>query len=330
MRITGHFIPLLSAATLCLLVTEPAYSTCGSANCTLVTGTQESLPAAGHGVIDLSYRFIPMDQKRHGDSSTNTVLTPGINFETGEIEPDHHSELRTDNELVQMDITYGLTERLSTSISLPLINNRRHEHIHMEDDTFSNADGSSGFGDVRVNFKYVILQSLKQFLTAGAGVKAPTGEYRLRDSEGAINEPTIMPGTGSWDGLISVFYSYQIIPHQFSLFASGSYQANTENSLKYRFGDTFLANAGLNYRLDPKLMSSLQINYRNSGRDRFIGMDVPSTGGTWIYLTPGIALQTGESSSVYMHVQLPVYQYVNDSNLVPRYALMIGASHSFE
>lgn len=323
-------VAMLITASACLVAANQSYATCGSANCSLVTGTQESLPAAGQGIIDFSYRYIRMDRKLHGDENVGEVVTPEINFETGEIEPGAHKEVRTDNELMQLDITYGLTERLSTAISLPLINNRRHEHIHMEEDEFSNNDGSSGFGDVRVNFKYAVSQSVKQLFTAGVGVKLPTGEYKLRNSDGTINEPTIMPGTGSWDGILSAFYSYQITPHEFSLFASGAYQFNGENSLNYRFGDVYQLNAGLNYRIAPKLVSSLQLNLRASDNDEFNGEKVPNTGGTWIYLTPGITLQTGESTSLYTHLQLPVYQYVNDSNLAPAFGLMVGASYNFQ
>jgi hypothetical protein len=109
---------------------------------------------------------------------------------------------------------------------------------------------------VRVNLKYVVAQTLKHLFTAGTGIKAPTGEYKLRNSRGGINEPSIMPGTSSWDGLLSAFYSYQIFPHQFTFFASGSYQINTENGMDYRFGDTVLANGGLGYRLTPRLVGN--------------------------------------------------------------------------
>lgn len=68
----------------------------------------------------------------------------------------------------------------------------------------------------------------------------------------------------------------------------------------------------------------LQINARFSDRDRYRDQDVPSTGGTWVYLTPGAA------TSLYAYLQLPVYQYVNDGNLVPRYGLMLGVSRNFE
>ena len=67
-------------------------ASCGSANCFLVTGTQEGIATPGQIILDLSYRFIPMDRARKGGKSSSEALVPGINFSTGEIEPDHHRE----------------------------------------------------------------------------------------------------------------------------------------------------------------------------------------------------------------------------------------------
>lgn len=330
-NITTLLYPI--ASLLLLAGAAPAAASCASASCSLVTGTQEGMPGEGRGTIDLSYRFIPMDQAQRGSEAVNEALVVGIDFAEGVIEPAHHRELRTNNEIIQLDINYGLSPRLALAVSLPLINNRRHEHdvLHEDgDEEFTNQDDSSGFGDARVQLKYVVAQTLKHLFIAGAGIKAPTGEYKLRNSRGGVNEPTIMPGTGSWDGLLSAFYSYQIFPHQFTFFASGSYQLNTENGMDYRFGDTVLANGGLGYRLTPRLVGNLQINARLSDRDRYRDQDVPNTGGTWVYLTPGATLDVGAATSLYAHLQLPVYQYVNDGNLVPRYGLMLGVSHNFE
>ena len=68
---------------------------------------------------------------------------------------------------------------------------------------------------------------------------------------------------------------------------------------------------------------------RQAPHDEFKGEDVPSTGGTWIYLTPGVKVQSSPGTAFYTHVQLPVYQYVNETNIVPRYGLIVGVSHTF-
>lgn len=41
------------------------------------------------------------------------MLTPKLDFENGVLEPDHHREFRTQNTLVEIDMSYGLTDRLA-------------------------------------------------------------------------------------------------------------------------------------------------------------------------------------------------------------------------
>ncbi|HHM05959.1 MAG TPA: hypothetical protein ENJ19_09505 [Gammaproteobacteria bacterium] len=315
-----------------------AVAGCGSANCFLVTGTQEGLAGVGQMTFDLSYRWIPMDQPQRGSAETSQALAPAVNFDTGEIEEDHHRELRTNNELVQLDVNYGFSERWGMALVLPLINNRRHEHVDIhhepgdaEEESFSSQE-YSGFGDVRLLGKYAFARTTRHVFVGGLGVKAPTGDYKLRNNAGGvINEPTVMPGTGSWDGLLSAYYAYQIRPRRWDWFVSGSYQHTTENDLGYRFGSTTLLNTGFNYRFQLQqrhYSAGLQLNLRHAPRDVFRGRDVSSTGGTWVHLTPGLRVQAGARTRLYVHLQLPVHQQVNDSNIVSRYGLVLGVSHS--
>jgi hypothetical protein len=259
-----------------------------------VTGTQEGIVTPGQIVLDLSYRFIPMEQVHKGSKKAAEALGPGIDFENGVIEPDHHREVRTINELAQLDVGYGVTPRFALTMAVPFLNDRLHEHfseVGTPEESFSRQDGTAGFGDLRLIGKYALWVSTKHLLVGGLGVKTPTGEYKLLNHEGAINEPTIQPGTGSWDGLISAYYAYQVLPHRLDTFLSGSYQATTENSLDYKMGNTLILNGGASYRIAEKVLTSLQVNMRQSPRDEFKKEEVPSTGGRWVYVTPGITVQ---------------------------------------
>jgi hypothetical protein len=311
-----------------IAIARRAEASCGSANCFLVTGTQEGLAPPGQIVLDLSYRFIPMDRAQEGSKKTDEALVPRIDFENGVIVPDGHREVRTNNELAQLDIGVGVTERFALQVAIPFLNNRLHEHAHLPDD-FSRQDGTSGMGDVRLIGKYVLWVATKHLLVGSLGIKTPTGEYKLLDHDGEINEPTIQPGTGSWDGLVSLYYAYQMQPHKLDLFGSASYQATTENDLDYKMGNTLILNAGANYRVGEKWITSLQLNARQAPRDEFLGEEVPSTGGKWIYVTPGIRVEASPKTTLYTHLQVPVYQYVNETNLVPRYGFIMGVSHAF-
>jgi hypothetical protein len=108
-----------------------------------------------------------------------------------------------------------------------------------------------------------------------------------------------------------------------------SHRFTTENDLDYLFGDTTLIDVGAAYLLTKTVSISGQVNTRISGRDKFIDLDVPSTGGEFIFFTPGVRLAVSDDVSVYSHVQLPIYQRVNDENLVEDYGLMLGVSYGF-
>jgi len=315
------------------LTTERALASCGSSNCFLHTGTQEGVFIPGQVVLDLSYRYITQDRKLRGSSSTNEVLVPKVDFENGELELAHHRELRTVNMLAQLDLNIGLTERLTLAIALPFFNDRLHEHddgVDMDagqNGSFTNDDGASGFGDVTVIGKNVLYLSTRHLVIGGLGVKLPTGEYKLRNGDGNINEPTIMPGTGSTDFLLSGYYSYQWQLRQLDSFVSLQYRFNTESDLDYQFGNATVLNMGLNYRTSEKIIVTGQLNTRIAERDEFIGQGVPSTGSSMIYLTPGVRIQSSAETAFYAHIQLPVYQDVNEVNSVPSDTLQFGVSH---
>ncbi|MEE8206535.1 MAG: hypothetical protein V3T82_06265, partial [Nitrospinaceae bacterium] len=83
------------------------------------------------------------------------------------------------------------------------------------------------------------------------------------------------------------------------------------------------------YRLNEKVSLSAQINTRISRRDEFLGMDVPNTGVTFVNVTPGVVLTASENTALYAHVQIPIYQRVNEVNLVPNWGLLMGISYGF-
>jgi len=327
------YVVFLSLFFLLVLISF-SEAACGSANCSLIRGTQSGVTNKERFVFDISHRYVLQDDKQKGSGDTSEVLVPKVNFESRALELDHHRELRTINQLTQIDVSYGITEKLTATMNVPFRNDRYHEH---DDEvtpstpagTFNNVDGTTGFGDITLLLKYAILQTIKHQIVLGAGVKFASGEFKLRDSEGRINEPTLMPGTGSYDAVISGLYIFSIIPNRLDLFASASHRFTTDNPLDYLFGDTTLIDGGMIYALSTIVSISAQINARIARRDTFIGLSVPSTGGEFVNFTPGVTLAATDNLSFYTHVQIPIYQRVNEVNLVPNYGLLFGASYGF-
>jgi len=328
-RRARFLIPVLAVA---LAWASPAGATCGSANCFLVTGVGNPVVEPGETVVDLSYRYIPQDVKLNGTEHTSSVVVPKIDFESGTIVPGHHQELRTVNMLAQLDVAYGLTPNLTLAVAVPFMNQRYHEHyddFDTPDPALVNTDGTTGMGDVSASLRYAALTTARHMVVVGAGVKLPTGEYRLRDKEGAINEPTLMPGSGSVDYLLSAMVQSIVRPGAVTAFASLAPRFNTENDLNYRIGHSLVANAGMAWNATDRVTLSGQVNARHAWADEFLGMAVPDTGSTLVFVTPGVRLATGKASSLYTFVQLPVFEEVRGDNLAPRYGLQIGVSHSF-
>ena len=325
---------LLTSAFLLLAVaaTRPGVASCGSASCFLVTHAEEGVDSAGSFQVDLSYRYVDQTRMLDGSQTTSEVLVPKINFEDQLIEPDHHREISTRNTSVQLGLAYGITSRVSMFGILPLLVGKAHEHFDdagTPNETFTNADGTSGFGDVVVGARYALLVKANDLLMGSVSLKVPTGPYKLLDSQGAINEPTIQPGTGSYDGLITLYYVKHQFPSSLEWFVSGSQRWNGRNSLEYQVGNETVLSGGVGYAHGERWIYSLQLNARHAGRDDYRGQGVPSTGSDALSLSPGIRFGPGKELELYSYVQIPVYQDVNEAQLAPRFGLIVGLSKRF-
>jgi hypothetical protein len=331
-RLFARAAPCAGAALFALAVSPPAGASCGSAACFLVTHAEEGVEEAGSFQIDLSYRYVDQTKKLDGSDSTSEVLVPGIDFANRVIEPDHHLEISTRNTMALLGLAYGVTARFSLFGDIPLVVSKAHEHyndVGTPDEFFTNADGTSGFGDVVVGARYALLVKANDLLMGSVAIKLPTGPYKLLDSDGAINEPTIQPGTGSYDGLITLHYVKHQFPSSFEWFVSGSQRFNGRNALEYQVGNETVVSGGFGYAHGERWVYSLQLNARHAGRDDYLGQGVPSTGSDAVSLSPGIRFGPGKGLELYGYVQLPVYQNVNEAQLAPRFGLILGFSKRF-
>ena len=323
---------LAGLALAALVLPRPVAASCGSASCFLVTHSEEGVETAGSFQIDLSFRYVDQTRKLAGSQATDDVLVPKINFEEQIIEPDHHREISTRNTMLRLDLAYGITSRLSVFGALPLLVEKDHEHVDdvgTSDEHFTNGDGTRGFGDVAFGARYAFLVKANDLLMGSVSAKLPTGAYKLRDGQGAINEPTIQPGTGSYDGLVTLHYVRHRFPSPLEWFVSGSGRFNGRNSLEYQVGNEVVVTGGMSYEAGQRCVVSLQANARHAGRDDYRGAGVPSTGSDSLALSPGFRFRSGDRFELYGYVQVPVYQHVNESQLAPRVGLLVGVSKSF-
>jgi hypothetical protein len=110
---------------------------------------------------------------------------------------------------------------------------------------------------------------------------------------------------------------------------AASYQANTSSDLEYRFGDGAMAAVNLSRPIAGRLSASLQGKLFHQTRSTYIARDVPSTGMTFVYVTPGLHVDVPGAVTVYGLLQMLGHRYVNDMQLAPRVALLAGLSKTF-
>ncbi len=183
----------------------------------------------------------------------------------------------------------------------------------------------SGLGDLTVTLKQRFYHN--DFLGGGvqaafiAGVKLPTGDRDQRDTQGNLLPRGLQLGSGSVDypvGLVFTTFKDRIgfnaaVVHQFN---------NQWNG--FRFGDESRIDVAFGYRLTPsefrsfqdKVMSAfVELNTAISQRARFNTVEIADSGGTAIFVTPGIQAVLNPRFLVEGAFQIPVYQNLNGVQL---------------
>jgi len=204
------------------------------------------------------------------------------------------------------------------------------------DDVTDDRD-TDGLGDIRAFGRYTVYQDDFKGgtfrIAPFAGLEMPTGEDQERDSQGVLPVP-LQPGSGTWDvfgGLIATYASVD-----YNIDTQISYQNNGEDHGIER-GDSISADASFQYRIFPNELSGdvpgyayalLETNWVYENKMRVNGVDNPNSGGTRLYLTPGLQYATKRWVAEAV-VQVPVTQNLNGPNREDEYIIRTGFRINF-
>lgn len=213
-------------------------------------------------------------------------------FRGTEEEPDrlaNNTEVVNNAHAWDFFLTYGISERLYTSITIPTVINTRsslYEHGREE----RNTTFSRGIADIRLGLGYWLFDLEKSpdgNIALGLGVKLPTGNYNASDifyNVGVNGEPqtrpvdqSIQPGDGGI-GITLDFQVYQKIATDFFGYASGFYLVNPretngvrtfretlspllQNESIMAVPDQYALRGGLSYTISPSFSSSFGVRY---------------------------------------------------------------------
>ncbi|HTQ65312.1 MAG TPA: transporter [Puia sp.] len=167
----------------------------------------------------------------------------------------------------------------------------------MDDDGPSS---KSGLGDITLLGNYLLLHTKKSTnqndiveneLWIGAGVKLPTGGFRVNpsDSNTTVADINSQIGTGSTDFILNALYIFRF--NRFGVSTTVNYKMNTANSSDYKYGNKLTATSLAFYRLRFGKMAmspNAGVLYENTAGNNLSGEKVQYTGGWAVSAVAGI------------------------------------------
>jgi len=320
-----------------LLLSSGDANACASCGCTLSSDWENLQFSYTPGFkLDLRYDYLDQDQLR----SRTKPISPAAASQIVNNGSPQEVEKYTINNYLTLGIDYSSSRDWGVNAQVPYID-RKHSTLGTASDGSTGGPGggqydshTSSFGDIKIIGRY---QGFTPQCKFGIlyGLKLPTGSYT---NMGTSSDPTapgpvpidrgLQPGTGTTDAILGAYYA-DGLNQNWDYFTQALFQKALDSRNDYRPGDGLNFNVGLRYAGITDFAPVLQFNYRYVQHDVGSNADQISTGGTLLYISPGITASVSQQVSVYAFYQLPLYQDVNGVQLAPRYLASVGVHYSF-
>jgi len=230
------------------------------------------------------------------------------------------------------NFVFGINEHFTVRMAVPYITKRLDRGGALP------SLRASGLGDIALLSKFRFYQRTGRAETTEAsmlfGLELPTGRNGVRD-RGMRLPAALQPGSGSTDAILGGAFTR--VDGRWLLNADLIAKLNTEAD-DYRFGNTFRADIGGQYRFHPahyvrfdqftlNLIGELNASW--SGRDHLDGALVADSGGSKVFLTTGVQAIFNRNFVIEAAVQIPVALQLNDDQLEDDFVSIIGLRARF-
>ncbi len=235
-----------------------------------------------------------------------------------------------------LKLVFGINEKMTISATIPWLDKSmtRINAGSGQKETLR----SQGIGDVPVVGKARIYQDagLGETTEAAAifGLELPVGRTDLEDGGMRLPQP-MQSGSGGMDAILGVAFTR----------VDGRWQVNSDLIAKinseandFRFGNSYRFDIGGVFRLIPAKYVSftqttvnlvLELNTIYAEKDSAGGVTVYDSGGTKIFLTPGIQVLVSENLLFESAVQLPILLELPGSQFEENYRFILGMRARF-
>lgn len=183
---------------------------------------------------------------------------------------------------------------------------------------------TDGIGDIVMLAKY----RFKENFQVGAGVKTPTGASDLPNSRGILLNADMQPGTGSWDAILFFTSQHQLKNRNtMAIYSMSTYRFTGKNKSYlidqvYEFGNEFQVQAGISDQFlvfNQMVSPSIGFKYRNVTADVNDGFEVPSTGGSWLFVKPGLSYLITPMITLATTLDIPLYANLEGTQITPTF-----------
>ena len=312
----------IAAAAIAIATTSlalPAAGSCGSAACLVNTQWQiHGIPTdAGGTLFQLQYDYIKQDTLLSG--SHKTSVAP---------EDADALEQKTISQTLIASLDYSFDRNWGVTATLPVVR-KRHDHLA---DPFGEPTPESwnftDLGDARIVARYRFAATDAGSTGVQFGLVLPTGPTNVTNAESVEAERSLQPGTGATSGVLGLYTNYAA--QNGSLwFAQLQFQGAMAIKDDYRPGNQLLLTGGVSWPVTDSVALLGQINALWRGRDSGANAEPEESGGRSMFVSPGVSYTVSPSVQLYAFAQLPVYRYVNGTQLAVNWAAVGGVTYRF-
>lgn len=253
-----------------------------------------------------------------------------------------HGDVHSVSKLIQPSLfaAYGISDDLTLGVRVPWSIRTSVRSPSESGNGVDQLGDASGFGDVSVFGQYRFWHSLDNLNHASliTGVKAPTGVTGVYSKLGSTFEPHFQPGSGSWDPMFGLAFTRAM--GQFSLDTSIMYTVSTlgihdAEGNRYDMGDAFNYNIALSYAVsnndhsgleassnNQPLTLVLELNGETRAKQKAGGIVDANSGGTTLYLSPGIRYAGGKGWNTALSFGAPIVHEYSGYQTPPDYRII--------
>jgi hypothetical protein len=209
-----------------------------------------------------------------------------------------------DERRITTNIAWAPSRRWMLGLSIPYVNR------HLESFNLSDQEITS-LGDVSLSIKS-FMQEKESFQThmygLMGGIKFGTAREQS-DVNGVVYDFDVQTGQGA--DVINAGGWYAHFRYPWMFYTSATYHVAGKGYQQFQAGDAMVFNANAQWAQSPKLSWYVGAEGRYSERDRFAGVEDADSGGTIVFVTPGLIYTLRDDLLLNAVIKLPAIDKLN-------------------